>query len=238
MEGQSPKIDKLISAVIAVMKEAGIQGMPKNSKVGTYGNEYDATADKDVKLLSNALMAKHGLAILPIEIDPIVDIYRWEEKSEYNNKVTVKNKQSVFTQVKTKYLLAHESGQSLVVAGYGHGSDSQDKSAGKSTTYALKNLLLYSYLVPTGIDDTDTQHSEEMDVPRVKAKPTVTMPQKPEATTKEPIELAGVIYKWYDTYYNGEHIIGWYPPKGSQGFPSYKTDEEINLALAALADVE
>ena len=44
--------------------------------------------------------------------------------------------------VKTKYLLLHESGESLELAGYGHGIDSQDKGAGKATTYAMKNALL------------------------------------------------------------------------------------------------
>ena len=51
--------------------------------------------------------------------------------------------------------------------GYGHGVDSQDKSAGKATTYALKYALLYAFLVPTGkIDDADNTHSEEISTPK------------------------------------------------------------------------
>jgi len=52
------------------------------------------------------------------------------------------------------------------VAGYGHGIDTQDKGAGKATTYALKYTLLYLFLVPTGkIDDADNDHSDEKEIP-------------------------------------------------------------------------
>ena len=46
--------------------------------------------------------------------------------------------------------------------------DTQDKGAGKATTYALKNTLLNMFLIPTGVD-TDNTHSDEYDVPH-KAK--------------------------------------------------------------------
>jgi hypothetical protein len=50
--------------------------------------------------------------------------------------------------------------------GYGHGVDPQDKGAGKATTYALKNCLLYTFLTPVGkIDDTDKTHSDEIPSP-------------------------------------------------------------------------
>ena len=50
-----------------------------------------------------------------------------------------KSKQSVFTDAHTKYLLLHTSGESIELSGYGQGVDTQDKGAGKATTYALKN---------------------------------------------------------------------------------------------------
>ena len=60
----------------------------------------------------------------------------------------------------------------MQIVGYGHGVDSQDKGAGKATTYALKYALLYSFLTPVGkIDDSDTHHSEEITVPKTQATP-------------------------------------------------------------------
>lgn len=149
---------KLAKAIIKVMQE--VKGMEKNSTVGTGRNAYNGTKDQDVKEVFNDALANNGLCILPIEIDPSVTVSRWDAV-DYNGKPT--QKQSVFTEVKTKYILLHESGESMELAGYGHGVDTQDKGAGKATTYALKNCLLYTFLTPVGkIDDTDTTHSNDI----------------------------------------------------------------------------
>jgi hypothetical protein len=150
----------LAKAIIAVMNE--VKGMEKNSRVGTGGSAYNGTKDQDVKEVFNDAMAKNGLCILPIGIEDTVQIDRWEQS--YNG--NMQQKQSVMTTVKTKYLLLHESGESQELMGYGHGVDPQDKGAGKATTYALKNCLLYTFLTPVGkIDDTDKTHSDEIQAP-------------------------------------------------------------------------
>jgi hypothetical protein len=160
----------LAKAVIAVMKE--VKGMEKNSKIGEGKMQYNGTKDQDVKEVFNEALAKNGLCIIPIGIEEETVIDRWEEQTQWGAKV----KQNVFTKVKTKYLLLHESGESQEIAGYGHGVDPQDKGAGKATTYALKNALLYTFLTPVGkIDDTDTTHSDNIPVPLPKPQ---TPPQK------------------------------------------------------------
>jgi hypothetical protein len=140
--------------------------------VGTGQNSYKGVADKDVKYIIGTAMANNHLTCLPIDIDEEVKVDRWNEETQYG----VKSKQSIFTKVKVKFQLTHSlSKESIVIVGYGHGVDSQDKSAGKAMTYALKNALLYSFLVPTGaIDDTDTTHSNNLPIPNaVKAKPSI-----------------------------------------------------------------
>jgi hypothetical protein len=156
-------MENIAKAIIAVMKE--VKGMEKNSKVGTGTSTYNGTKDQDVKEVFNDAMAKNGLCILPISIEPKIQIDRWTEETQYG----LKPKQSITTEVNTKYLLLHESGESVQLAGYGQGIDSQDKGAGKATTYALKNCLLYTFLTPVGkIDDTDTTHSEQIQTPPIK----------------------------------------------------------------------
>lgn len=153
-------------AIIAVMKE--VKGMEKNSKVGSGNNGYNGTKDQDVKEVFNDALSKHGLCILPIGIEENTEVSRWEEVDQWSKATPkpMKQKQSVFTKVVTKYMLLHESGESIELAGYGHGVDPQDKGAGKATTYALKNCLLYTFLTPVGkIDDTETTHSEEIVTP-------------------------------------------------------------------------
>lgn len=152
----------LAQAICQVMQE--VKSIEKNLTVGEGKASYKGVADKDVKHLIGEAMTRAGLVILPIEIQPTVKVERWTEDSIYGPKV----KQSVFTEVKTKYLLLHESGQSQEIVGYGHGVDSQDKSAVKATTYALKYALLYAFMVPTGtIDDSDTTHSDSQPIKAV-----------------------------------------------------------------------
>ncbi|MDC8024912.1 ERF family protein [Elizabethkingia anophelis] len=161
----------LYKAIISVMK--AVKGIDKTLTVGSGSNAYQGVADKVVKETIGQAMEENGLAILPISIDPKSTIERWEETSQYgNNPPQTKIKQSVFTEVKTKYLLIHESGESIEIEGYGHGVDTQDKSAGKATTYALKYALLYTFMVPTGkIDDADSKHSNEGEIPQKNTKP-------------------------------------------------------------------
>lgn len=150
----------IAKAIVGVMKD--IKNIEKNTTVGSGQISYKGVSDKDVKQKVGEAMQRHGLCIVPIEIKPKTTIERWEETTNYGTK----SKQQVFTEVETKYLLLHESGESIEIAGYGHGVDTQDKGAGKATTYALKYALLYAFMIPTGeIDDADTTHSDDIEVP-------------------------------------------------------------------------
>jgi hypothetical protein len=165
----------LTKAVIAVMKE--VRGMEKNSRVGQGGHAYNGTKDQDVKEVFNEALAKNGLIMFPKDIDEHTQVDRWEEKTNYG----VKQKQSIFTKVKVHYTLMHESGEEVTICGYGHGVDPQDKAAGKATTYAMKNALLYTFLTPVGkIDDTETTHSNDIPTPQPKSQPKAKPELKPE----------------------------------------------------------
>lgn len=145
----------LAKAIIAVMKD--VKGIDKSMTVGTGQMTYKGVPDQEVKKIIGEAMQKHGLCILPIDSCAKTEVTRWEEV--YNG--NAKQRQSVFTELTTKYLLLHESGESQIISGYGHGVDSQDKGAGKASTYALKYALLYTFMVPTGkIDDSDNVHSD------------------------------------------------------------------------------
>jgi hypothetical protein len=162
---------QIVKAIIEVMKT--VKSIDKNMNVGSGNFGYKGVADKDVKLAIGQAMQDNGLCLIPTSVEQTVQLDRWQE-DEYGK---TKQKQSVFTEVKTKYLLLHESGESIEVAGYGQGVDSQDKSAGKATTYALKYALLYLFMVPTGnIDDADKSHSNDVAPPpkkeAVKTSPT------------------------------------------------------------------
>lgn len=156
---------EITKAILAVMRE--VEGIEKTMDVGTGSSSYKGVSDKVVKEKLRPAMIKNGLVIVPTAVGAKATTDRWEETVQYGqNPPQTKQKQSTLTEVTTQYLLVHESGESIEVAGYGHGVDSQDKGAGKATTYALKMALLYTFLIPTGkIDDADTEHSDDIDVP-------------------------------------------------------------------------
>jgi hypothetical protein len=153
----------LAKAILKVME--AVKGIDKTMTIGTGNSSYKGVPDQEVKKIIGDEMKKAGLVLLPISVEPNTTVERWVENGQYGEK----QKQQVFTEVKTKYLLLHESGESIELARYGHGVDSQDKGAGKATTYALKYTLLYAFLVPTGkIDDADSTHSDEYEAPKPK----------------------------------------------------------------------
>ena len=150
-------MENLTKAVIAVMQ--AVKGIEKNTTIGYGRSQYKGVSDKDVKETYSKAMSENGLCILPVEINDTVKVDRWNDKDG-------KAKQSVFCTVNTKYLLCHTSGETQIIAGYGHGVDSQDKAAGKATTYAMKYALLYTFMTPTGdIDDADETHSQQLNTP-------------------------------------------------------------------------
>ena len=172
---------EISKAIIGVMKE--VQFLEKRSRVGTGNSAYDGTKDQDVKEAFNEAFIKHGLSILPIGIKDEIKIDRWEEVDPYSKSTPkdLKTKQSVFTSVTTRYLLLHISGESIELSGYGHGIDTQDKGAGKATTYALKNCLINTFLTPVGkAEDTDTTHSNDIPTPPIKK-------QEPKQVLKLPL---------------------------------------------------
>lgn len=172
-----------------------VSSIEKSMTVGSGNSSYKGVSDKDVKNIVGKAMAKHGLCIIPIDVEAKSKIDRWDETSSYNGVPQTKSKQSVFVEVTTKYLLMHESGESQVIAGYGNGVDSQDKSAGKATTYALKNAILYTFMIPTGdIDDTDKTHSEDLPVVP-KALPTILPATKQWDEAVKYLQGSGTIEK-------------------------------------------
>ncbi len=160
-------MENLTKAIISVMSE--VKNIWKNTTVWTGGNSYKAVWDADVKKAIRESMEKNWLSIVCTWVTSRIKLDRWEEETQkYGSQDTImKTKQSVFTEVDTTYLLMHISWESQVLAWYGQWVDSQDKGAGKATTYALKNTLINTFLVPTG-EDTDNTHSDDIAVPQKK----------------------------------------------------------------------
>jgi len=182
---------ELYKAIAADMRE--VKGIDKSMTVGEGKNAYKAVSDKDVKKVIGNSMNKHGLICLPKSYETTMNVERWEEDTNYGKK----RKQSVFVEASCVFSIIHvESGQIVDIPAYGHGIDSQDKAAGKATTYALKYALLYSFLVPTGsIDDADETHSNEQPTPPAK-KPVTDFEAMKKAVTNDPSLLTKIVAQY------------------------------------------
>lgn len=147
----------IAQSILNVMNE--VNNIEKKMNVGTGTSSYKAVGDSLVRSEVKEAMMKNNLVIVPTKVNAKTTVDRWDDNG--------KSKQSVLTEAHTEYLLIHtESGESIPLAGYGQGVDSQDKGAGKATTYALKNVLLDTFLIIKGEDmDTDKTHSDDLPVP-------------------------------------------------------------------------
>lgn len=184
----------LVKAVLKVMEEC--EGIEKSMDVGTGRSSYKGVSDKDVKIKVGQSMRRNGLIILPTKITPNLQIERWEEEQAWNGQKQMKQKQSAFTETITEYLLCHESGEHVTLSGYGHGVDTQDKGAGKATTYALKYTLLYTFLVATGhIDDADKSHSNDIEIPSAKPQTVKSKASKEDLFVKFAAKEGGLTKK-------------------------------------------
>lgn len=156
---------EIAQAINKVMEE--VNWVAKNMTVWTWTNSYKWVSDKDVKQAIRESMIKNWLSILPNWVTSKIQIDRWEEVDQYSKSTPkdMKTKQSIFTEVETKYILLHISWESIDLAWYGQWVDTQDKWAGKATTYALKNTLLNMFLIPTWVDTDDT-HSDDLPIPK------------------------------------------------------------------------
>lgn len=156
----------------------------KTMDVPTGGqNSYRAVSDKEVKTKVGQALATNGFAIFPTKVDATETFLT--SKTQYGEK------QSVFVSVKTEYVLSHTSGGFVTLAGYGHGMDSQDKAAGKATTYALKYLLLYLSLAPTG-NEEDFPETRPDDMPPVTVVPPPKTPTPPKPDPVKPTPTQAV----------------------------------------------
>lgn len=210
---------KITEAIISVMKE--VNNIWKNTTVWTGGSSYKAVSDSDVKKSIRESMIKNWLSIVQTWVEWTSKVDRWEEIDNWSkeNPKPMKTKQSCFTEVVTKYLLLHTSWESIELSWYGQGVDTQDKWAGKATTYALKNTLINTFLVPTW-EDTDNTHSDDLPVPQRKQTQKNRLNYENfmeivEAWNTTEQQIANIIRKdWYDLSQYAKNAVRHYVETG------------------------
>ena len=100
-------------------------------------NQYTFVSHDDVTAMLHPLLVEHGLTCLTSVLD----------HSQEGNRTGV-TISLLFTNV-------DDPRDSVTVFGFGHGIDPQDKGAGKALSYAVKSLLLKTFMLETGDKDNE-----------------------------------------------------------------------------------
>ena len=133
----SPEFDLVIDAMVAVALE--VAPVAKTSKTPSQMGGYSYRGIDDVVNTVSPLMAKNGLIIIPA--------IKQTKAEQYNEKWRMNT-------VRFQFRIAHRSGQYIDTEMVAQALDPGDKAIGKSTSYALRELLCRMFLIPTG-DDTE-----------------------------------------------------------------------------------
>jgi hypothetical protein len=134
----------LYGKLFSIFQEVG--GLSKDLEIPTRDGNYRAVSEAQVLKKIRPLLIKHGVMVLPTEVN-------------------VEAVAGGVTTISTKYMLVDvESEEQMIVASAGQGKSSADKGMGMAMTYAEKYLYLKMLKIITGEDADnigDYQHETE-----------------------------------------------------------------------------
>lgn len=147
--------EKIYSAIIAVMQEAGAIGKDKVNK--SQGFNYRGVDDV-MNALSPAFI-KHKVFAVP----EVIDQSRSERKTANGGTLT-------YSVCRIKYTFFTDDGSNVSVTVIGEGMDSGDKASNKAMAVAFKYACFQLFCIPTEeIIDPDSQ-SPQLEIERVSKK--------------------------------------------------------------------
>jgi len=140
-------VDKQGALAAAIAAATGEVGAVAKTGRNTH-DRYTYSSDEDFARAVQPVMARHGLALVPIQMDAV-----WYD-TETRKGSTMRG--CVLT---VRWLLMHSAGGSQEMVTIGEGIDRADKAAYKAQTGARKYALRLAFQTPTS-DDAE-QHSPE-----------------------------------------------------------------------------
>lgn len=168
-----------------------VQYLSKDDKVDAGGGKsYKAISEEKVTTAVRASLIKNGLVMFPVSMQRT---RKDEEVESPKGKRTNR-----FTSVEVTYRIVNieDPADYIEVVSCGDGVDSQDKSAGKAMTYAYKNAVLRTFLIPAG-DDPDKIGSDVY-------TDNLTGYSQPATTSNNKVNLLNLIYAAARTKYGPE----------------------------------
>lgn len=146
------KISKIMSEVNYVQKKM---------TVGEGKYSYKGLSSKDLYEKINESMVNWGVVCVQISFEFERFYYKGTGWDSFNKREKDTFQREIVGTYIGELINIDNPEQKQMISAIGQGIDSQDKASGKAQTYALKQALLNTFIVATGID-TDNHHSEEI----------------------------------------------------------------------------
>lgn len=137
-----------------------INAVQKDLEVGTGKASYKAVGEASVLRAVKPLEEKYGVYSYPVH-RTIIESGTIENETIINGEKVIKRNLFERIEVTYRFVNTEKPDEYIDIISYGDGIDSQDKSVGKSMTYADKYALMKAYKLVTG-DDPDQEPSEPL----------------------------------------------------------------------------
>lgn len=143
----------------AIMSE--VNYVQKKMTVGEGKYSYKGLSSKDLYEKINESMVKWGVVCVQKSFTFERFYYEGKGWDSYNKREKDTFQREVIGTYTGILINIDSPDQKQEISGIGQGIDSQDKASGKAQTYALKQALLNTFIIATGVD-TDNVHSDKL----------------------------------------------------------------------------
>jgi hypothetical protein len=171
---------KLYAKIKAVYQD--VNYIQKDKRNNFHGYSYASEAA--IKDHLHEAFVKHGLVMLPPDVESVEDAKKTNEKG----------KEEIITTAKIRFGIADvETGEEIRGTLFGRGVDASDKGIYKAITGGLKYFLTTTFLIPTGDDpeeDEQPKATKQQPAAKPQAQPqqTAQSAAKPSSVPKPPFD--------------------------------------------------
>ena len=152
---------QLNAAILSVMD--AVKFIQNDKTIGFGQSAFKTVSGEKLKTVLQPILVQNGITIRQTNVSHSLDFREWEDGG--------KIKREYICVAVVTYAIEHVSGETVEGQSLGMGINQGDKSPGIALSFALRNFLLNTFVIPHGEDSDNVGEPEE---PQAPAKPTIT----------------------------------------------------------------
>jgi len=152
---------QLNAAILSVMD--AVKFIQNDKTIGFGQSAFKTVSGEKLKTVLQPILVANGITIRQTNVSHSLDFREWEDGG--------KIKREYICVAVVTYAIEHVSGETVEGQSLGMGINQGDKSPGIALSFALRNFLLNTFVIPHGEDSDNVGEPEE---PQAPAKPTIT----------------------------------------------------------------